>query len=70
MSENKCYSRIVSMRAFAASAIVLLHVIAGWIIETPSGGKWHKMGIRLRYCTSTCQMGCSLFCNDNRLSFA
>lgn len=38
MSENKCYNWIVSLRAFAASAIVLLHVIAGWTSEFSAGG--------------------------------
>ena len=38
MSENKCYNWIVSLRAFAASAVVLLHVIAGWTVEISAGG--------------------------------
>ncbi len=37
MSEYKCYNWIVSMRAFAASAIVLLHVIAGWTADALGG---------------------------------
>ena len=42
MSENKCYNWIVSLRAFAASAIVLLHVIAGWTVEISGGGGYNR----------------------------
>lgn len=38
MGSSKRYDWIVSVRAFAAMAIVLLHVVSGWTVEITRGG--------------------------------
>lgn len=68
MDSGKKYGWIVSLRAFAAMAIVLLHVISGWSVEISwGGGSRPSLVPGWRNHSGVGTLGCPCLCYDFRL---